>query len=212
MRIAIIGGSKGTGLATAREARLRGHQVVIISRSDPGMIQEGVRWLGGDARDATVLERALEGANAAVTALGVPQTWKNTYLFSQAQTALIQAMEHAQLKRTVLVTGLGAGDSRGRIGWLYDKVLFPVALAASYADKDRAEALLQKSALNWTIVRPGRLTNGLQRNRTEALITPETYRYGAISRADVGAFVLDCIEQDTFIRQTPMVIDRRNIG
>lgn len=209
MRIAIIGGSKGTGLATAHEALERGHEIVIVSRSDPRLIRDGVRWLTGDARDSIVLERALEGVSATVTALGVPQTWKRTTLFSQAAVALMRAMDQAGLKRTVLVTGLGAGDSRGRQGWVYDKLVFPLLLARSYADKDRAEAILRKSDLNWTIVRPGRLTNGAKKGRVEALLTPQTYRYGAISRADVAGFVLDCIEQATFMRQTPQIVDRK---
>ncbi len=209
MRIAIIGGSRGVGLATARSALARGHEVVIVSRSDPRLIQDGVRWLSGDARDATVLEKALEGCSATVSALGVSDPWKATKLYSQAAQALVQAMDYAGLKRTVLVTGLGAGDSRGRQGWIYDRVIFPLILARSYADKDRAENVLRASDLNWTVVRPGRLTNGEPRNNIDALLTPETYRYGAISRADVAGFVLDCIEQGTFLRQTPQIIDRR---
>lgn len=210
MRIAIIGGSRGIGLAVAHEALARGHEVVIVSRSDPRLIQNEVRWLSGDARDTTVLERALEGASAVVTALGVSRTWQDTNLFSQAQVALNRAMDNAGLKRTVLVTGLGAGDSRNRQGWLYDNVLFPVFLARSYADKDRAEAVLQKSDLDWTIVRPGRLTNGPKKNKVDVLLTPETYRYGAISRADVAAFVLDCIEKSSYLRQTPQIVDRKS--
>lgn len=210
MRIAIVGGSRGVGLAVAHEALARGHETVIVSRSDPRLIRDGVRWLGGDARDATVLERALEGASAVVTALGVTQTWQETNLFSQAQVALSRAMDNAGLKRAVLVTGLGAGDSRGHQGWLYDNVVFPLFLARSYADKDRAEAILRKSDLHWTIVRPGRLTDGPKKNKVEALLTPETYRYGTISRADVAAFVLDCIEQTTYLRQTPQIVDRKS--
>lgn len=207
MRIAIIGGSRGVGLATAHEALARRHEVVIVSRNDPRLIRDGVRWLSGDARDATVLERALEGCSAAVTALGVSATWKSTNLFSQSQLALLQAMGQAGLKRTVLVTGLGAGDSRGRQGWLYDRVIFPLLLARSYADKDKAEEVLKASGLNWTIVRPGRLTNGVRKNRIRALLTPETYRYGSIARADVAGFILDCIEQGTYLQQTPQIID-----
>jgi putative NADH-flavin reductase len=210
MRIAIIGGSRGIGLAVAHEALARGHDVTIVSRSDPRLIQDEVRWLGGDARDATVLERAMEGASAVVTALGVSRTWQTTNLFSQAQVGLNRAMENAGLKRTVLVTGLGAGDSRNHQGWLYDNVLFPVFLERSYADKDRAEAILRKSDLDWTIVRPGRLTNGPKKNKIDALLTPETYRYGAISRADVAAFILDCIEQGSYLRQTPQIVDRKS--
>lgn len=209
MRIAIIGGSKGIGLATANEALERGHDIVIVSRTDPRLIRDNVRWLGGDARDATVLERALEGANATVSALGVTQTWRQTRLFSEAAVGLVRAMQNAGLKRTVLVTGLGAGDSRGHQNWLYDNVMFPLLLSKNYADKDRAEAIFQKSGLNWTIVRPGRLTNGPKKGKVEALLTPETYRYGSISRTDVAAFILDCIENGTYIHQTPQIVDRR---
>ncbi|HVZ69497.1 MAG TPA: SDR family oxidoreductase [Rhizomicrobium sp.] len=208
MRIAIIGGSRGTGLATANEALARGHEVVIVSRTDPRLIEDRVRWLAGDARDSTVLERAVEGCSATVTALGVTQTWRSTQLFSQAAVALIRAMQNAGLKRTVLVTGLGAGDSRGHQGWLYDNVLFPIFLSRSYADKDRAEAIFQKSSLDWTIVRPGRLTNGPKKANMEALLSPETYRFGSISRSDVAAFILDCIEKGTFMRQSPQIVDR----
>lgn len=208
MRIAIIGGSRGVGLAVANEAVARGHEVVIVSRSDPRLIQDKVHWLGGDARDSTLLERSVKGCDATVTALGVTQTWSNTTLFSQSAVALVRTMQDAGIKRTVLVTGLGAGDSRGHQGWLYDNVLFPLLLSRSYADKDRAEAVFQKSNLDWTIVRPGRLTNGPKKGQVEALLTPETYRYGSISRADVAAFVLDCIEKGKFLRQTPQIVDR----
>ncbi|HVP86234.1 MAG TPA: SDR family oxidoreductase [Rhizomicrobium sp.] len=208
MRIAIIGGSRGVGLAVANEAVARGHEVVIVSRSDPRLIQDKVHWLGGDARDSTVLERAVKGCDATVTALGVTKTWSNTNLFSQSAVTLVRTMQDAGIKRAVLVTGLGAGDSRGHQGWLYDNVLFPVFLARSYADKDRAEAIFQKSNLDWTIVRPGRLTNGPKKDTVEALLTPETYRYGSISRADVAAFVLNCVEKGNFLRQTPQIVDR----
>lgn len=210
MRIAIIGGSRGTGLATAREALHRGHEIVIVSRSDPCLIQDRVRWLAGDARDSTVLERALDGCSATVTALGITQPWKNTSLFSQAAVALVRAMHNSDLKRTVLITGLGAGDSRGHQGWLFDNVFFPVFLSRSYTDKDRAEAVLRKSDLDWTIVRPGKLTNGPQKGNVEALLTPDTYRFGTISRTDVAAFVMDCIEKDAFLRLTPQIVYRQS--
>lgn len=208
MRIAIIGGSRGVGLAVANEALTRGHEVMIVSRHDPRLIEDNVHWLSGDARDSTVLERAVKGCDATVTALGVTRTWANTNLFSQSAVGLVRTMQAAGIKRTVLVTGLGAGDSRGHQGWLYDNVLFPVLLSRSYADKDRAEAVFQKSDLDWTIVRPGRLTNGPKKGQVEPLLTPETYRYGSISRADVATFVLDCIEKGKFLRQTPQIVDR----
>jgi len=203
MKIAIIGASRGTGLATVKEALARGHAVSGIARNPATLAHPKLEWIKGDARDAGVLAHALNGADTSVVALSVPDPWNPTTLFSGAQTALIAANGP---KRSLLVTGIGAGDSRGHNGWFYDRVIFPLLLAKSYVDKNRAEALLQQSTLDWTIVRPGRLTNGPKKNKVEALVGVENYRHGVISRADVGAFIVDCIEKNAFVRQTPGVI------
>ncbi|HEY5239132.1 MAG TPA: NAD(P)H-binding protein [Rhizomicrobium sp.] len=203
MRIAVIGASKGIGLAIVREALAHAHEVSAVARTPTDVKDPKLQWFAGDARDAGLLARALAGADASVTALGVPDPWHATTLFSEAMAALIAA---GGPQRSLLVTGIGAGDSHGRNGWFYDRVIFPLALAKSYVDKDRAEALLQQSTLDWTIVRPGRLTNGPKKNKVEALVGVENYRHGVISRADVAGFVLDCIEKNAFVRQTPGVI------
>jgi putative NADH-flavin reductase len=203
MRIAVIGASKGIGLATVREALARGHEVSAIARTPADLKDPKLKWFAGDARDASLLAHALGGADAMVTALGVPDPWHATTLFSEAMAALIAAQGP---QRSLLVTGISAGDSRGHNGWFYDRVIFPLALAKSYVDKDRAEALLQQSTLDWTIVRPGRLTNGPKKNKVEALVGVENYRHGVISRANVAGFVLDCVEKNKFVRQTPGVI------
>jgi hypothetical protein len=68
---------------------------------------------------------------------------------------LVDAMKAAGLKRLIAVTGLGAGDSRGHGGLLYDVVVFPLLLKRVYDDKDVQEWIIKSSGLDWTIVRPG---------------------------------------------------------
>ncbi|HSZ74860.1 MAG TPA: SDR family oxidoreductase [Rhizomicrobium sp.] len=206
MKITIIGASRGTGLATAKEALARGHEVAGIARNPADMKHPKLTWFAGDARDANVLAHALAGADASVVALSVRDPWNPTTLFSEAQAALLDANGP---KRSILVTGLGAGDSKGHNGWFYDRVIFPLVLAKSYVDKDRAEALLQKSNLDWTIVRPVHLTNGPKKNKIETLIGVNNYRYGDISRADVGTFILDCLEQNKFLKQAVGAADKK---
>ena len=63
------------------------------------------------------------------------------------------------MKRLIAVTGLGAGDSRGHGGFIYDAVVFPLLLKRVYDDKDVQERIVRSSGLDWTIVRPGLLTN-----------------------------------------------------
>ena len=52
---------------------------------------------------------------------------------------LVDAMKAAGAKRLIVVTGLGAGDSRGHGGLLYDAVVFPLLLKRFYDDKDVQE-------------------------------------------------------------------------
>ena len=82
---------------------------------------------------------------------------KGTTLFSKATRVLVDAMQAKGVKRLLVVTGLGAGDSRGHGGLLYDAVLFPLVLKRVYDDKDVAEQIVKASGLDWTIVRPGAL-------------------------------------------------------
>ena len=56
-------------------------------------------------------------------------------------------MKAADFKRLIAVTGLGAGDSRGHGGLLYDAVVFPLLLKRVYDDKDVQEWIIKSSGL-----------------------------------------------------------------
>jgi uncharacterized protein YbjT (DUF2867 family) len=75
-------------------------------------------------------------------------------------------------------------------GLLYDAVVFPLLLKRPYDDKDVQEWIVKSSGLDWTIVRPGLLTNGPATGRDRVLTASEDWRYGAISRADVADFLV----------------------
>jgi uncharacterized protein YbjT (DUF2867 family) len=84
---------------------------------------------------------------------------------------LVTAMEKAKVKRLICVTGFGAGDSRGHGGFLYS-VAFHLLLGRVYDDKDVQERIVRNSKLDWVIVRPVILTDGLKTNAYRALVDP----------------------------------------
>ena len=49
--------------------------------------------------------------------------------------AMIHAMETQGVRRLVCITGIGAGDSRGHGGFLYDKIIFPWFTKETYAER-----------------------------------------------------------------------------
>ena len=93
------------------------------------------------------------------------------------------------MKRLIAVTGLGAGDSRGHGGLLYEQLSFP-CLKRVYDDKDVQEWIIRSSGLDWTIVRPGLLTDRPATGRYRVLTAPKDWRFGVISRADVANFLV----------------------
>jgi uncharacterized protein YbjT (DUF2867 family) len=127
-------------------------------------------------------------------------TRKPVDLFSRSTQFLLAAMAKHGVARLVCVTGVGAGDSRGHGGFLYDRVLLPLFMKTIYEDKDRQEALLRASDVDWTIVRPGILTNGTPTGLTRALTDLEGVTAGRVSRSDVAGFIVENLEGGDFRR------------
>jgi putative NADH-flavin reductase len=129
---------------------------------------------------------------------------KPTRLFSTATRVLVTAMEEAQIKRLICVTGFGAGDSRGHGGLLYSAA-FRLLLGRMYDDKDVQERIVRRSELDWVIVRPVILTNGPKTNTYRALVDPRAWACGFISRVDVADFLIKQIDGDAFLHKTPVL-------
>ncbi len=103
------------------------------------------------------------------------------------------------------MTGIGAGDSRGHGGFFYDKIINPLLLKTTYEDKDRQEAIVRESGLDWVIVRPGFLTNGSRTGEYRVLTELNGVKAGKISRADVADFILREAAEMKYRGQTPLL-------
>src|SRR5262245_28296169 len=141
-KILIVGASRGIGLETTKAALLAGHSVRALARWALGipMQNPALKKVSGNALDSSTIQSALEGVDVVVQSIGVDITprsiFERTTLFSQSTRVLVDAMKIVGVKRLIAVTGLGAGDSRGHLGLLYDAVVFPLLLKRVYDDKD----------------------------------------------------------------------------
>ncbi len=211
-RVLVMGASRGIGLETVKALLARGLDVRAFSRSatDIAIEDPKLEKLDGDALDPPSVERALAGVDAVVQSLGVafgPEAvLKGTTLFSKATRVLIDAMRKAGPKRLIVVTGAGAGDSRGHGSILFDRIVFPLVLKRVYDDKDVQEQMIKASGLDWTIVRPGGLTGGAATGRYDVLTDPDTWRGGFIARADVADFLAKEVLEPRYVGQTPVLI------
>ncbi len=211
-RVLVMGASRGIGLETVKALLARGLDVRAFSRSatDIAIEDPKLEKFDGDALDPESVERALAGVDAVVQSLGVAfgpdAVLKGTTLFSKATRVLIDAMRKVGPKRLIVVTGAGAGDSRGHGSILFDRIVFPLVLKRVYDDKDVQEQMVKASGLDWTIVRPGGLTGGAATGRYDVLTDPDTWRGGFIARADVADFLASEVLEPRYVGQTPVLI------
>ena len=166
--------------------------------------------VSGDALDRDTIRDALQDVDVVIQTLGVnfaPKLiFEGTTLFSDSTRILVDAMKVAGVKRLIAVTGLGAGDSRGHGGFIYDAVVFPLLLKRVYDDKDVQEWIIRSSGLEWTIVRPGLLRNRPATGRYRVLTASKDWQFGAISRSDVADFLVEQIDNRTLVGTTPLLI------
>lgn len=206
MKIAIIGATRGIGLAMAQAALADGHEVTVLARA-PGRMpisHARLRIITGDAQDSDAIAKVVAGQDVICDCLGTTNVTQRITMFSRCAHYLSKALKPEQL--LIAVTGIGAGDSRGHGGFLYDYLFMPIVLRRMYADKDRQERIITRDIARWIIVRPGFLNNGPRTGRYRVLTDLRGVHGGKVSRADVADFMLSQAKSPQFIGQTPLLI------
>ena len=210
MRLYVIGATGGVGQEVLKQAALRGHRCTAQTRNAAKLRIDGnVSAAVGEPTDEAFLTRTLPGHDAVVFVLGIDRIGPTT-LFSDAGRALIRAMTSAGVSRLVAVTGVGAGDTRGHGGWLYDWIIFPLFTRHRYAEKEAQERLIERSALDWTIVRPAPYKEGAASEPLQVFTAiPPGTQLTRVTRAEVAAFILDELQTNRYLREKPFVGHRR---
>jgi uncharacterized protein YbjT (DUF2867 family) len=206
-KILILGATGPTGRHIVSHALACGYDVTALVRSpEKATDLKGANLVVGDARDEKALRQAIKGRDAVISALGTPASpFREVTLLSTATRALVSAMKAERVSRLVAITGMGAGDSAGHGGFLFDNLIFPLLLRKVYADKNRQEDIIRGSDLDWTIVRPSVLNNKPRRDTIQTLTNLNQFRGGSISRENVATFVLDQVTTDRWLHKSPLI-------
>ena len=199
-----MGATSGIGALAVTEAVGRGLPVRAFARSADSLEKtELIESFAGDARSADDVTAALAGARAVIYTLGIKERlamlWEEETLFSDSTRVLIEAMKDSDTKRLVAVTGFGAGRSRSSMSSI-ERLGHRAILGRPYADKDRQEAMILESEIDWTIARPVILTKGPKSEKLKVLRDPSSWRNGLVSRRDVAHYLVDAVEDGLDIR------------
>jgi nucleoside-diphosphate-sugar epimerase len=108
---------------------------------------------------ASAVAGVVQGRDAVVSSLVVPYTFKPVTIYSSGATNIIAAMQAAGTRRFVAITSGGTYPGRDPANpFLFERVLKPL-FHTLYDDIRRMEELVEQSDLDWTVLRPARLTN-----------------------------------------------------
>jgi putative NADH-flavin reductase len=203
VRLLVIGATGGTGRQLVAQALERGHSVTALVRNPSRLSLEHPRLtiVRGDVLDHGAVDRAVQGQDAVLSALGHRQYLRPTKILSEGTANLLRAMEAHGVDRFVCETSLGIGDSAGRMGLYYSLFVVPFILPFYFWDKTRQEQVVAASRCEWVIVRPGALTSGEKRGSCRSGPRVGSYLWTVrISRADVANFMLNQLSDDTYLR------------
>jgi nucleoside-diphosphate-sugar epimerase len=156
----------------------------------------------------------MRGQDAVLCALGTMPEGKadrvrrqpGVRVCSEGTRNIVDAMTRSGIRRIVVESSASVGESRHTGKFAASLVLWLV-LREVMEDKERQEAAVMQSALDFTIVRPPKLTFGPRRSGLRA---GEDLRWGLwdkASRADVAAFMLDAIADVGTVRRAITVLE-----
>jgi putative NADH-flavin reductase len=201
MNITVFGATGGTGTSLVRQAMAAGHRVTAVVRDRGRLAVTGPEVVIADVLDPAAIKSAVAGADAVISAIG-PRGSGPTTVSQDSAAAIIEAMHAAGTRRLVTISGsivTDAGDD------VFLRLLKPVvrrtALRHVCADMRRAEAEIQRSGLDWTIMRPPRLTGQPAAGYYRTAIDRNLPREYAVSRDDLAACILGLLGDPETVRK-----------
>jgi putative NADH-flavin reductase len=210
MRITVFGANGATGRLLTGQALAAGYEVTAVTRQPAGfpVRHERLTVTGADVHDPGAVSRAVEGAGAVLSVLGVPFTRRPVDVYSTGTGSIAAAMSRHGVKRLAVVSSSATQPHHHADGgFLLNRVLQPLLTATigktTYQDMRRMEDLLRASDLDWTVMRPSGLFDAprvtqyeLHEDQAPGIFT---------SRADLAASLLEQITETRFIRRAVAV-------
>jgi len=202
MHIALFGATGGTGMQVVEQGLAAGHSVSALAR-DPAKLsaRDGLTVVQGDVLNQSAADACVEGTDAVICVLGTKPGDEPVEVAGTER--ILAAMAKHGVHRLIAVSSMGVGDSIDQINLAF-RIIMNLTLKRIMQAKEEQEQLIMASDTDWTIVRPGGLTDGPPTGTYKAG-TEKSIKAKQVSRADVADFVLKQLTDDRYVRQTPAV-------
>lgn len=221
MKLAIVAATGGVGRELLDQAIADGHEVTAVVRN-PAKLDREVRSVAADlsAPDPAALRAAVQGADAVLSAFG-PSGPADAGVTASGTRAIVEAMKASGVHRIVAVSAapVSTTPSAGRPhpprhdpgeGPLMRRIGTPIGrrvLGRVFADLAAMEDVLRESGLDWTVVRPPRLTGKPVSGAYRTALGRNLRGGTAVARADVAHYMLRALADPATIGQAVGIAD-----
>ena len=198
MRLFVLGATGKTGGALVAQAVARGHSVTTFGRSlFTGSLSGEVLSIVGDPMSRAELSDALPGHDAVLSVLGT-RGLGATSVLEDSSRATIAAMRKVEVKRLVILSSALLDSHIGFINRIVSRTL----LRHFSSDQRAMEKLVTASDLDWTVLRPPRMTGSApDEQSTSTLDDPPDATGMLITKEEVARVMLDTVENRRHIRE-----------
>jgi len=200
VKLAVFGASGRTGRLVVAGALERGHEVTAFGRAVErlgDLAPRCARVVRGDVVDRVMVAEAVSGQDAVIYAVG-PAPGQSAATTADGALRVVRVMQKYGVRRLIILSAARTAPDDDSAPSLFSRLFRARTKGAPTdpGDLRRMEVTVRQSGLDWTLVRPSRLTDGP---------ATATYRAGPghalpddrpIPRADVAAFVLDQLDTD----------------
>ncbi|MFI7705341.1 NAD(P)-dependent oxidoreductase [Nonomuraea sp. NPDC049480] len=210
MKLAVFGATGGTGLELLRQGLDLAHEITAVVRDAsrlPAELRTRLDVVEADVMNPDAIATAVKGRDAVLSAMGTRERGPTT-VHTSSVASIIEAMTRVGVRRVLTVGASGMVTDEGD-GPLTRYVLKPLIVQRlfrhAYADMAASERLLRSSDLDWTIVRPSRLTDGGRTNRYRTARDLNLRGGMNTTRADLADCVLELIGDRTSVHHVVSV-------
>jgi uncharacterized protein YbjT (DUF2867 family) len=206
--VVVAGATGRAGRLVVQELLKRGYKVRALMvppfDSAPTCGLTGVECADGDLTSVPVLEKAMDGAQFLISAIGSKKPFsgaENNKIDNMGNQNLARAAKAKGLKHIVVISSIGAGNSRDAVSCMYKWPMMSVLKA-----KGKSEAFIQTCGIDYTIIRPGGYTDN---DIPDEVAFGEGGKItGRVKRAQIARVCVDALENPTMKNRTFEVVAR----
>jgi len=210
MKIVIFGANGKTGSIIVQQALDIEYQVIAYVRNAEfiKINHPNLKIVVGNLNETLKMRDCISDSDACISALGGESLTKHAIDVMEGIDRIATVMEDLRVHRFIYLSSIGAGKSYSMMPQPLRFLVFEILLKVPLTDHNKNEQRITYSNLQWTIVRPGSLTNGpATENYNHGIKKIKLKKSPRISRANVAAFILRQLTDETYMQKSVWVYE-----